>query len=148
MNTKAEACTSYCGLEAFTDIAGDRWSVLILRDISQGITKFHELQSHLGASTAIVSKRLNHLCEQGIITKSAYREPGSRSRFEYLLTQKGQQLGLVLIAMAQFAYQHVIPHKRPQVSYFDKQTGEALQLGFINKSGHPVSVEQIEVVYN
>ena len=149
MDSKQDNC-SYCGIESFTEIVRDRWTTLIIRDIGQGKTKFDEIQKNIGASTAIVSKRLNHLVHEGIVTKSAYQEAGKRSRYEYLLTPKGMKLGLVLIAMAQFSYDNLATdeNKIPQVEYLEKDTKQPIHLGFINQSGNPVAWDNIEIIYN
>lgn len=67
---------------------GDRWNLLILRDLFLGRNRFDQLQSHTGAGRATLSRRLQSLLDAEIIRKSPY----SAGRHEYLLTDKGRDL--------------------------------------------------------
>jgi DNA-binding HxlR family transcriptional regulator len=68
-------------------IIGDRWTMLIIRDVFLARRRFSELIEHTGASRGTLSKRLKSLVEQGILYKNPYSQ--SPSRFEYRLTDKG-----------------------------------------------------------
>ena len=67
---------------------GDRWNLLILRDLFLGRNRFDQLQSHTGAGRATLSRRLQSLLDAEIIRKSPY----SAGRHEYLLSDKGRDL--------------------------------------------------------
>lgn len=77
------------------DVIGDRWSLLILRDVFLGRRKFNALQHHTGAGRATLTRRLEQLIANDVL----YRRPYSASRFEYNLTEKGRSLfGTSLLA--------------------------------------------------
>lgn len=69
-------------------LVGDRWTLLILRDLFLGRNRFESLQANTGAGRATLTRRLGSLIEGGIIEKSLY----SAARYEYLLTAKGRDL--------------------------------------------------------
>jgi len=147
MNWK-DVDTTHCGIAACTDIIGDRWSLLLLRDIFQGVRRFQELQEHLGVSSTIVADRLKKLTHSGILEKSEYQAPGERARAEYILTPKGKSLGPVLIALAQFGYEHLIEKENRLITHIDTRTGEPVRLAMVDKTGQAVPHDQVEAVIN
>lgn len=76
---------------------GDRWSMLILRDIERGLTRYEQLRTSLGIAPNILSRRLSALVEAGLIAKNRYsvRPP----RDEYLLTDAGRDFLPILMAI-------------------------------------------------
>jgi len=84
-------------IERATDIIGDRWSNLTLAAAYLGIRRFDDIQNELKIATNILSNRLIHLVESGVLSKSLYSE--KPSRYEYRLTDKGRGLFPVMIAM-------------------------------------------------
>ena len=97
----------YCPVSRTLDIIGDRWTILILRDlILQGPRKFHELQSSLvRISPNTLSARLKTLEEHGIIARRIYEEHPPRA--EYALTEKGNELRPVLRTLRAWGEKHI-----------------------------------------
>ena len=87
-----------CPVARALDVIGERWSLLILRDLRHGPLRFQELEQRLaGVAPNTLSARLKTLEAQGVITSRLYeRHP---PRYEYLLTDKGKALGPVLKAL-------------------------------------------------
>lgn len=80
-------------------IIGNKWTALILRDLSTGAMRFGELEKSVtGINPRTLSQRLDDLEEQGIITRQSFAEVPPRC--EYQLTQKGHDLAPVLRQMA------------------------------------------------
>ncbi len=82
------------------DIIGDRWTLLILRGTFRGLHRFSELRDDLGIARNLLSDRLTHLVDSGILTKVPYQE--RPLRYEYRLTDKGRELSPALIALMQW----------------------------------------------
>jgi DNA-binding HxlR family transcriptional regulator len=97
----------YCPLFRTLDIIGDRWTILILRDlVLEGPRKFHELQSSLtGISPNTLSARLKTLEEHAIVGRRLYEEHPPRA--EYALTEKGNELRPVLRALRSWGEKHI-----------------------------------------
>lgn len=97
---KSEALSaepSQCSIAATLDVVGDRWSLLILRNVFRGVRRFSEIQSDLGIARNLLTDRLNKLVEHGVLRKEQYQE--RPSRFEYRLTSKGADLSSSLISL-------------------------------------------------
>ncbi|MDO4898001.1 MAG: helix-turn-helix domain-containing protein, partial [Rothia sp. (in: high G+C Gram-positive bacteria)] len=100
-----------CPIASTLEIAGEKWSLLILRDIFRGLHKFSELHQNLGCPKNLLSARLKTLEAAGIIRREEYREAGSRSRASYHLTEAGEDLLPVLAALQSWGEKHL---RQPQ----------------------------------
>lgn len=89
-----------CSVARTLDIIGDRWTALVLRDIALGISRFDAIQSDLGLSRKVLAQRLAHLVEHEVVTKVEYQ--ANPPRYDYRLTEKGNDLALVVLALQQF----------------------------------------------
>jgi DNA-binding HxlR family transcriptional regulator len=96
----------YCPVARTLDLIGDRWSMLILRDLLlEGPCKFQDLQESLeGVSPNTLSDRLKKLMQSGIVERRLYAEHPPRA--EYLLTSKGRELRPVLRALREWGETH------------------------------------------
>ncbi len=90
-----------CPVARTLDVVGDRWTILILRDLSFGRRRFSTLQESLaGVSANLLSERLKKLERHGMIERVLYSEHPPRA--EYKLSAKGRAFVPVLIAMRAF----------------------------------------------
>src|SRR3954463_1276986 len=87
----------FCSIAKSLEVIGERWSLLIVRDILNGNRRFGELQQSLGIARNVLSGRLQGLVDEDILERRAYQE--SPPRFEYFLTEKGLDLWPALIAL-------------------------------------------------
>jgi len=88
-----------CPVASSLDVVGDRWTLLIVRDLLRGRTRFADFrQSVEGIPPSVLSARLKLLEEQGIVRRRFYSEHPPRA--EYVLTAKGHGLGVVVGALA------------------------------------------------
>ena len=97
---------SNCAVASTLDIVGDKWSLLVIRDLFNGKSTYGEiLESGERIPTNILADRLRRLEEAGIIEKSAYQE--RPVRFAYALTAKGRDMGEILIALVRWGTKHI-----------------------------------------
>ena len=90
---------SPCPLAVTLDIMGDKWSLIVIRDLFRGLKRYTDfLASPEGVTTNILAERLKRLEEHGLISKTAYQN--NPVRYEYELTNKGRALGPVLREIA------------------------------------------------
>ena len=87
-----------CSIARSLAVAGEPWSPLVLRDVWVGINRFDDLQRDLGVSRKVLTERLKHLVEAGMLERHAYST--RPARYEYVLTRKGLEFVDVLMAMA------------------------------------------------
>ncbi|WP_031155874.1 winged helix-turn-helix transcriptional regulator [Streptomyces xanthophaeus] len=86
-----------CSIARATDLFGDAWTALIMRDVLLGIRRFDELAEDLGLSRKVLAARLARLVEEGVLTRERYQ--ASPPREEYVATQKGRELYPVLLTL-------------------------------------------------
>jgi DNA-binding HxlR family transcriptional regulator len=97
---------SPCAVACTLDVVGDKWSLLVVRDLFRGNVTYGELQrSPEGIPTNILADRLKRLEEAGLIAKSAYQE--HPVRYAYELTEKGRALGDILLAFVRWGKKHI-----------------------------------------
>ncbi|MBK0869758.1 helix-turn-helix transcriptional regulator [Saccharopolyspora sp. HNM0986] len=101
----------HCSIAQCLEIVGERWSLLIVRDVFLGTTRFDEIQQRLGISRNILNQRLARLVEHGVVEKIAYSQ--HPPRFDYKLTAKGRDLWPVITAMRQWGDEHAAPDGPP-----------------------------------
>ncbi|SFK18490.1 DNA-binding transcriptional regulator, HxlR family [Amycolatopsis sacchari] len=89
----------YRGADLCIAQIGEKWSLLIVREVLAGNTKFSEIRAALGLSHDVLSDRLQTLVQRLILRRESYREPGSRVRERYLPTEAAEALVPVLRAM-------------------------------------------------
>lgn len=110
MKTKAEKGgalrRSPCPVANTLDLVGDKWTLLIVRDMRHGRRTYGELAaSPEGIPTNILADRLKRLEDAGIITRTAYQE--RPPRYAYTLTTKGEDLGELLGALVRWGKKHI-----------------------------------------
>lgn len=86
-----------CSIARTLDVAGEPWTPLIIRDLWAGLSRFDDLQRSLGISRKVLAERLKWLVAQGVLEPQPYSE--RPPRYDYVLTQKGQELCDVLMAI-------------------------------------------------
>jgi DNA-binding HxlR family transcriptional regulator len=110
---KRDYPTQYCSMAATLEIIGERWTILIVRDIFLGVRRFDDLQRKLGVARNILQTRLERLVDHGILVKRPYQE--RPVRYEYRLTTKGADLWPVLVSLLQWGDRYAIEGERPMI---------------------------------
>ncbi|MFD0854599.1 winged helix-turn-helix transcriptional regulator [Actinomadura adrarensis] len=124
-----------CSIADTLDIIGERWSILVVRELFHDVRRFDAIARNTGASRDILTARLRKLEASGIIRRERYSD--HPPRFEYHLTQAGRDLHEVLIALMKWGDRHLNPDD-PPVRYHHA-CGELLEAELICKHcGAPV----------
>ncbi|WP_376967018.1 helix-turn-helix domain-containing protein [Azospirillum sp. A26] len=110
-----------CPVARALDVIGDWWSLLIIRDAFDGVRRFNEFQSGLGIAKGMLATRLRDLTERGIL-ETAPASDGSAYK-EYVLTEKGRGLFLVIVALRQWGEDHLYGPDEPRSSMIAVETG-------------------------
>ena len=115
-----------CPVAKALELVGDRWTLLIVRDLlNEGARRFQDFQQSLnGIAPAILSDRLKLMEEHGLVTRRFYSEHPPRA--EYILTEKGKDLGLVIGALAAWGSRHVYP----EAALVHADCGHPVRLGY------------------
>lgn len=93
-----------CSIAKALEIVGERWTLLIVRDVMNGNRRFGELQKGLGVARNVLSARLQRLVEEDILERRPYQS--SPERYEYFLTEKGLDLWPALVALLAWGDRH------------------------------------------
>ena len=115
-------------------LLGDNWTLLILREVSYGVTRFDDLKRELAISSATLSNRTARLVDLGMLEKRTYRIGNSRPRSEYALTEMGRNFGPVLFAMMQWADTNLAKEPSP-LDLVDPKTGKVLRITLVDEDG-------------
>lgn len=110
-----------CPVARALDVIGDWWSLLIIRDAFDGVRRFSEFQTNLGIAKGMLATRLRDLTERGIL-ETAPASDGTAYR-EYVLTEKGHGLFLVIVALRQWGEDHLYGPGEARSSLVDTETG-------------------------
>jgi DNA-binding HxlR family transcriptional regulator len=94
-----------CSIASALELVGERWSLLVLRDVFLGVRRFDDIQRDLGIARNVLRDRLTLLVDEGILKRVRYQE--RPERFEYRLTDKGRDLWPVLHALMAWGDEHV-----------------------------------------
>jgi DNA-binding HxlR family transcriptional regulator len=130
-----------CSIAGALEVVGERWSLLIVRDVLLGVRRFDELQAHLGIARNVLQARLSRLVEQGVLEKRLYQE--RPQRFEYLLTEKGLDLWPTIVSLMQWGDRYATPAGGPAVLIEHKGCGGRLDAHRIcTRCGEPVEVRE------
>lgn len=113
-----------CAIARALNIVGDWWSLLIIRDALHGLRRFGEFQKHLGLAKNILAARLHKLVDTGILetTPAADGSPYN----EYVLTPRGEELYVVLVALWQWGEKHAFAPGEQQVHLVDSKKRKRL----------------------
>lgn len=99
------------------EVVGERWALLVVREVSIGLRRFDEIQAAIGAPRTVLADRLRRLTAAGILATRIYQVPGSRSRLEYTLTDAGFDLLPVLSALSDWGERHLAAGAMPEIVY-------------------------------
>ena len=128
--------TDNCSVARALDLVGDRWTLQILRDAYNGVRRFDELHRHLEISPTVLTARLAHLVERGVLTRRPYQQDGTRTRHEYRLTAMGRDLYPVVIAMMNFGDAYLADEAGPPVLLEHADCGAPVAVTLTCTQGH------------
>ena len=89
-----------CSIARSLELIGERWTLLIVRDVFRGQRRFDDIQRDLGIARNVLANRLERLVEEDILEKRQYAE--RPPRYEYFLTEKGIDLWPVLVSLVKW----------------------------------------------
>jgi len=131
-----------CSIARTLEVGGDRWTLLVVRDIALGKHRFDELQASLGVASNVLCDRLNRLVAEDVLERVPYSERPERS--EYRLTQKGGALGTPLLALMQWGDRHL--SKKPPRIARRRSDRAPVSVRLVAKDGSPVTPGELELV--
>lgn len=116
----------FCPVARSVDLIGDRWSLLIVRNAFDGMRRFGDFQWDLGVARNILADRLRKLVDAGILAMQGASDGTSYQ--EYVLTDKGESLFPIVVALRQWGEQHLFERGERHSLLIDRRTGKPVPL--------------------
>ena len=113
-----------CSIAGALGVVGERWSLLIVRNVFLGLRRFDEIQENLGIARNVLQSRLTRLLDHGVLEKRLYQE--RPPRYEYRLTDKGLDLWPTIVALMQWGDRYAVPDAGPAVLIEHRGCGGAI----------------------
>lgn len=136
---------STCPVSRTVDIVGDKWTLMILRDAFEGLTRFTQFQRSLGVAKNILSNRLQQLVQADIL--AVRPDAGGSAYREYVLTPRGRELFHLIVALREWGSDNTFADDEPRTTYVDERTGAALpRLRYETPDGAGIRPEDTEAV--
>ena len=133
---------SNCSIGLTIDLVGDKWALLILRELVFGVDRFDAVQSHLGISRRTLAERLDALVSHSLVVREPVAVAGQRPRHRYVLTQAGLELIPVIVALREWGDRHRPDASAPPVALLHAECGGAVGIAFRCEHGHDITPPQ------
>lgn len=132
-----------CSIARSLDLLGDRWTLLLVREILFGTRRFDDFASHLGIARNVLSQRLAKLVEAGILVRTPLKADGRR--LGYLLTPMGEDLAPALIALMQWGDRWLHTPRTIPIRVIERSSGKEVRpLQVLGGSGSPLALEDLD----
>ena len=127
-----------CPIARVTDLLGDWWTPLVLRELLYGRTRFDQIQEQLGISRPILAQRLRRLEAENLVRREQYQQ--SPPRYEYRLTAKGEASWEVVAALWRYGSDWFFPPSGPPGELYDSRTGITIKPQVVDaNTGEPIA---------
>ncbi|OBA84150.1 hypothetical protein A9W99_06595 [Mycobacterium sp. 1164966.3] len=129
-----------CPMEHALELIGTHSAMVLLREVLWGGRRFDDLARRAGVTEQIAAKRLRQLVDAGLLAKQPYRQPGQRTRHEYVLTERGRDLFPVLLSLIEFG--RLLQGETKALEFIHEGCGAALVPQIHCGAGHDVSLSE------
>ena len=143
LNPRGAWVADRCSIAKALDVVRTRSAFLILREAFYGTTRFADFAERVDISEPVAAARLRELVEHGLLELGDYREPGQRTRREYRLTPKGEELFPVLAALMQWGDRWENDGGRVELRHRD--CGEPVAVALRCAAGHELGPSDLEL---
>ena len=133
-----------CSVAAALEVVGERWSLLIVRDVLLGLRRFDQLQADLGVARNVLQSRLARLVDAGVLEKHRYQD--RPERFEYRLTDKGLDLWPVIVSLLQWGDKYAAPGGPPVLLQHKGCGGAVDEHRICARCGEPLTARSVRAV--
>lgn len=133
--------TQNCSIAGTLELVGERWTLLVLRDVFLGVRRFDALQRELGVARNVLASRLDRLVAEGLLKKTPYQERPLRN--EYRLTEKGLDLWPVIVELMHWGDRHLAEQGPPIVIRHRGCGGLLGERRICERCGEPLGVRDV-----
>jgi DNA-binding HxlR family transcriptional regulator len=135
-----------CSIARGLEVVGERWTLLVIREVFNGNRRFTEMQRSLGVARNVLTARLQRLIDEGILERRAYSE--RPERYEYFLTEKGLDLWPLMISLMHWGDKYEpLPGGRPMIVVHKGECGgEIDDRRICTKCGKKLNVREARAI--
>jgi DNA-binding HxlR family transcriptional regulator len=135
-----------CSIARTLELVGERWTLLVLRDVFLGLRRFDELQRDLGVARNVLAARLERLVREGILEQARYQE--RPPRHEYRLTDKGLDLWPAIVELMRWGDRYAAPPQGPPIVIRHRGCGGVLgERRICDRCGEPLGVRDVRAEF-
>jgi DNA-binding HxlR family transcriptional regulator len=132
----------HCSIARALEVVGERWTLLIIRDVLLGLHRFDQLQESLGIARNVLTERLNRLVDEGVLERVLYSE--RPEWYEYHLTKKGLDLNIALTALRQWGDEYL--SEKPPRLQLRKVDKTPVVAAIVPKGTSSLQPDEIDIV--
>jgi DNA-binding HxlR family transcriptional regulator len=134
-----------CSIAGALEAIGDRWAILLIRDLSLGLSRYDDLQTSTGMPNTTLSDRLKHLEAAGMVARRPYQD--RPPRFDYELTAKGRDFWQVLVSLLAWGDRwDASGAGAPPLEIVDGRTGRRVALAMVDaETGEAIPAPRLDV---
>jgi DNA-binding HxlR family transcriptional regulator len=134
-----------CSIARSLEVLGERWTLLIVRDVLLGLRRFDDFQHSLGVARNVLTDRLARLVETGVLERVPYQQ--RPPRYEYQLTPMGRELAVPIVSLMHWGDRHLAGPAGPPRLTHHRDCGGTLQASLTcTACGQSVGAADMEVV--
>jgi DNA-binding HxlR family transcriptional regulator len=134
-----------CSIDKALGVVGTRSALLLMREAFYGTRRFDDFASRVGITEAVAAARLKELVEAGLLTRRPYREPGQRTRYEYVLTEMGRDLAPAALALMQWGDRYLTGESGAPLALSHVDCGAPVHVEVRCENGHGVELGDVAV---
>src|SRR3954452_5653628 len=134
-----------CSIDKALGVVGTRSALLLMREAFYGTRRFDDFASRVGITEAVAAARLKELVEAGLLARRPYREPGQRTRYEYVLTEMGRDLAPAALALMQWGDRYLTGERGAPLELTHADCGAPVHVEVRCESGHEVTLGELSV---
>jgi DNA-binding HxlR family transcriptional regulator len=142
---RADWRATRCSIDKALGVVGTRSALLLMREAYYGTRRFDDFAARVGITDAVASSRLRELVDAGLLDRRPYREPGRRTRHEYVLTDMGRDLAPAALALMQWGDRYLTGESGPPLALTHTECGAPVHVEVRCEQGHQVPLGKVAV---
>lgn len=135
----------FCPIMKAIKEIGDKWTLLILRECFLGFKRFDDFQTNLKISKSVLSAKLNKMIALELLEKRSYKNEGERTRYEYLLTQKGKDLMKIILSFMEWGNEYLVKDGELTLKIVEKNQKNDIEIAILNQSNERLKYRELEM---
>lgn len=122
---------------------GEKWVLLLLRELFYGFHRFEDFQQNLDISRSVLANKLGKMVEDGLVEKRLYQRESERPRHAYHLTKKGKDLFKVIVAISEWGNRYLDKDGEETMVFVDAESGKQVQMSYTDSDFQPIHPRNI-----